>query len=105
MSSNVTTSRRWVDFPVSSNVSVVNTWLLAQDNLPNSNGGIGNTFRMTIPSVVQNGSNGVPLTLLMVSNVASLPAANLYPNSIVLVANATGGLMLYSSNGSVWASV
>lgn len=50
-------SRRWIDFPVSSNVSVSNTWILAQDDLPNANGGIGNTFRVTLPTVVQFASN------------------------------------------------
>lgn len=99
-------SRRWIDFPVeSTNISLSNTWVLVQDNLPNANGGTGHTSRLTLSTVVQAGSNGQPLQLFLANNVVNLPAANQYPSTIALVANtSTGALSVYSSNGSVWST-
>lgn len=99
-------SRRWIDFPVVvSNVSISNTWVLAQDNLPNSNGGTGHTFRLNPQTIVQSGANSQPLQLYVANSVVNLPQANLYPSCIALVANAsTNALSVYSSNGSEWST-
>lgn len=99
-------SRRWIDFPVvSSNVSLSNTWILVQDNLPNSNGGIGHTFRLTIPTIVQSGANGAPLQLFVANSAVNLPNASQYPSTIALVSNtSTGALSVYSSNGTSWST-
>lgn len=107
-SSNTTTSvsRRWIDFPVvSSNLSLSNTWILAQDNLPNSNGGFGHTFRLTLLTTMQAAANGQPLQLYVANSTVNLPAANQHPSTIALVSNTTtGALAIYSSNGSVWST-
>ena len=100
-----TVSRRWIDFPVSSNVSLSNTWILAQDNLPNSNGGIGHTFRLTLNTALSSVTSAVPTQLFVANSVVNLPAANQYPSTIALVSNTTtGALSIYSSNGSVWST-
>lgn len=98
-------SRRWIDFPVSSNVSISNTWILAQDNLPNANGGIGNTFRLSLPTIVQSATNAAPVQLFVANSVVNLPDASQHSSTIVLVANvSTGALSVYSSNGSQWST-
>lgn len=99
-------SRRWIDFPVqSSNVSLSNTWVLVQDNLPNANGGIGHTFRLTLSTIVESAANSAPLQLFVANSAVNLPAANQYPSTIALVANTTtGALSIYSSNGSSWST-
>jgi len=101
-----TPSRRWIDFPVAiSNVSISNTWVLAQDNLPNSNGGSGHTFRLNLQTIVQAGSNSEPLQLFVANSAVDLPAANQHPSTIALVANvSTGALSVYSSNGTEWST-
>jgi len=99
------TSRRWIDFPVSSNISLSNTWILAQDNLPNSNGGIGHTFRLTLSTALSSVANAAPTQLFVANSTVNLPAANQYPSTIALVSNtSTGALSIYSSNGSAWST-
>lgn len=100
--SNVITSRSYLDFPVAAanTITTANTWLLTQDNLPNSNGGIGNTYRANSP--ILTSSNPVVFPSY---TMATVPAANLFLHGVCFISNTAGATLLCYSNGTSWLVV